>query len=56
MKKCLTSSPIREMQIKTSLGFHVTPVRMAIIKNKTTNAGEDVREKEPSYTADGNIS
>jgi hypothetical protein len=29
---------------------------MAIIKNKTTNAGEDVREKEPSYTADGNIS
>jgi hypothetical protein len=25
------------MQIKTSLRFHLTPVRIAIIKNTTTN-------------------
>jgi hypothetical protein len=29
------------MQIKITLRFHLTPVRMAIIK-KTTNSGKDV--------------
>jgi hypothetical protein len=42
------------MQIKTTLRFHVTPVRIAIIKNTTNNVGEDVGKKEPSYTAGGN--
>jgi hypothetical protein len=40
------------MQIKTTLRFHLTPVRIAIISN-TTNPGvsEDAGKKEPSYTA-----
>jgi hypothetical protein len=37
MKKCPPSLAIKEMQIKTMLRFHLTPVRIAIIKNTTNN-------------------
>jgi hypothetical protein len=37
MKKCSPSLAIKEMQIKTTLRFHLTPARIAIIKNTTTN-------------------
>jgi hypothetical protein len=33
----LTTQAIKEMQIKTSLRFHLTPVRIATIKNTTNN-------------------
>jgi hypothetical protein len=36
------------MQIKTSLRFHLTPVRKVIIKNTTNSVGEDVGEKGTS--------
>jgi hypothetical protein len=57
IKKFLPSLRIQEMQIKTTLRFHLTPVRIAIIKNTTTTGvGEGVGKKEPSYTVGGNAS
>ena len=47
MKKFSKSFPIREIQIKTTLRYHLTPVRMAKIDKETTNVGEDVEKGIP---------
>ena len=43
------------MQIKTTMRYNFTPVRMAAIRSlQVINAGEGVEKGEPSYTVGGN--
>ena len=37
VKRCSTLLIIREMQIKTAMRYHLTPVRVASIKKSTNN-------------------
>ena len=43
------------MQIKTTMRYQFTPVRMAAIQSlQAINAGEGVEKREHSYTVGGN--
>ena len=53
-KKVLNITNIKEMKIKTIMRYHVTPVRMVIIKKTiVTGVGEDVEKRKPLCTVAG---
>ena len=52
MKRCSISQIIRDMKIKTTVRYHLTLVRMVIIKE----LGEGVEKKRYFYIVDGNVS
>jgi hypothetical protein len=52
MRECSVSLVIKETQMKTTLIFHFTPVKMTFINETiitTTNVGKDMGKREP-YT------
>ena len=56
VKECSTSLIIREMQIKTTIRYHLTLGRIAIIKKSTNNKClRGVEKREPSCTVGGNV-
>ena len=51
MKRCSTSLATREVQMKTKIKHHCTPIRMGKIKIRDDTTGEGVEKRGPSCTA-----
>ena len=55
IKRFPASLIIREVQINTTVKYHPTPVRMAIIKKIVTNVGKNVGKRELLLTVVMNV-
>jgi hypothetical protein len=55
MEKCSPSLAIKEMQIKTTLRFHLTPVRIATINNKCWQGWVECKLVQPLWKTIGRL-
>ena len=55
MERCSILLTIREMQIETTMRYHLSTVKMAIIRISTINAEEDMEKMKPLYTVSDNV-
>ena len=56
MKRCSISLFMRKIQIKTTMGYHSTPLTMAAMKSKEiTSVGERIEERKPLCTIYRNV-
>ena len=55
MKRCSTLLINTETQIKTTMRYHLTLVRMSIIRRSTNNSRVGVEKSELYYAVEGNV-
>jgi hypothetical protein len=54
-KKMLNIFSYKEMKMKMTLKFHLSPIRMAITKETITNVDKVVTKYEPLYNIGGKV-
>ena len=55
IKMCTVSLVMRETHIKTTTEYHLTPVRIVIIKKSTNKCWRRCRGKQILHTVDGSV-
>lgn len=55
MKRYSMSLIVRELEVKTSLRYHLTPVRMTDIKSQKVSVGEGVGKRQSLWIVGGSV-